>query len=80
MRAILIVPVIAGLLGAQPVDRTKPPQTPPLPAYHLPAVQESKLPNGLAVVLLEDARFPLITVRLGRVTRLFGHDPSVWPY
>ena len=22
----------------------------------------------------------LITVRLGRVTRLFGHDPSVWPY
>jgi hypothetical protein len=22
----------------------------------------------------------LITVRLGRVTRIFGHDPSVWPY
>jgi hypothetical protein len=22
----------------------------------------------------------LITVRLGRLTRIFGHDPSVWPY
>jgi zinc protease len=56
--------ISANLLVSQTVDRTKPPQTPPLPAYHLPAVFETKLPNGLSVVLLEDARFPLITVRL----------------
>lgn len=22
----------------------------------------------------------LITARLGRLTKVFGHDPSVWPY
>jgi zinc protease len=52
------------LVSAQMIDRTKPPETPPLPAYHLPPVHETKLPNGLSVVLLEDARFPLVTVRL----------------
>jgi zinc protease len=51
-------------LSAQTIDRTKPPDTPPLPAYHLPPVYETQLPNGLSVVLLEDARFPLVTVRL----------------
>ena len=55
----------AGVLTAQTVDRTKPPQTPALPVYHLPPVYETKLPNGLSVVLLEDARFPMLTVRLG---------------
>ena len=54
----------AGMLTAQTVDRTKPPQTPALPVYHLPSVYETKLPNGLSVVLLEDARFPMVTVRL----------------
>ena len=62
MRRILIhaavFAVSAKFLGAQAIDRAKPPETPPLPAYHLPAVFETKLPNGLAVVLLEDARFP----------------------
>jgi len=51
------------LLGQNP-DRTKPPQTPPLPVYRLPPVYETKLPNGLSIMLLEDARFPLVTVRL----------------
>src|SRR5437764_8112865 len=51
-------------LSAQTIDRTKPPETPPLPAFHLPALYETKLPNGLSVVLLQDARFPLVTVRL----------------
>jgi len=59
-----VFPAAAILLAAQTIDRTKPPQTPPLPAFHLPAVYETKLPNGLAVVLLEDPRFPLVTVRL----------------
>src|SRR5947209_2749429 len=51
-------------LAAQAVDRTKPPQTPPIPTYKLPPVEQSRLPNGLGVVLVEDSRFPLITLRL----------------
>lgn len=47
------------------MDRTKPPQTPELPPYKLPPVFETKLPNGLAVLLVEDGRFPIVTARLG---------------
>jgi len=65
MRRCLLVLAIAVLqLAAQTVDRTKPPQTPPIPSYKLPPVFETKLPNGLGIVLVEDARFPLVTVRL----------------
>jgi zinc protease len=56
--------LMAACLPAQTLDRTKPPETPPLPAYHLPSVFETKLSNGLSVVLVEDGRFPLVTVRL----------------
>ncbi len=55
----------AAALGAQSIDRTKPPVTPPIPDYKLPAAFETTLPNGLTVVLVEDSRFPLVTVRLG---------------
>lgn len=53
-------------LGAQPVaiDRTKAPETPPIPSYKLPPVFETRLPNGMGVVLVEDGRFPLVTARL----------------
>jgi zinc protease len=51
-------------MAAQPVDRTKPPETPPIPGYKLPPVYRGKLPNGLSIVLVEDARFPLVTARL----------------
>ena len=60
-----VLTLSATVLPAQTaIDRTKPPQTPPLPPFHLPAVFETKLSNGLSVVLLEDSRFPLVTVRL----------------
>jgi zinc protease len=49
---------------AQTVDRTKPPETPPIPTYKMPPLYQTKLPSGLTVVLIEDARFPLVTVRL----------------
>jgi len=65
MRARFTVLCLIGTaLMAQSVDRTKPPQTPPLPAFRLPPVSESQLDNGLAVALVEDPRFPLVTVRL----------------
>lgn len=50
--------------NGQKVDRSRPPETPPTPAYHMPPVHEEKLANGLTVVLLEDPRFPLVTARL----------------
>jgi zinc protease len=60
----LIALVTAMTLAAQKIDRTKPPETPPLPAFKLPALFETVLPNGLRVVLVEDKRFPLVTLRL----------------
>src|SRR5437764_6378463 len=64
MKTACYLVLMVGAAAGQSVDRTKPPQTPALPAYHLPPVSESKLDNGLSIVLLEDDRFPLITVRL----------------
>jgi zinc protease len=42
----------------------QPPVAPPLRPYKLPPVFETQLPNGLTVVLVEDTRLPLTTVRL----------------
>ncbi|HUI76388.1 MAG TPA: pitrilysin family protein [Bryobacteraceae bacterium] len=63
-KTLWILAITALGLAAQTVDRTKPPQTPPIPSYKLPPVSETKLPNGLGIVLVDDARFPLVTVRL----------------
>ncbi len=64
MRHFLVVLIAAAALSAQTLDRTKPPETQPLPAFKLPPVYETKLTNGLGIVLVEDPRFPLISVRL----------------
>jgi len=56
---------LAMILQAQNVDRSRPPQTPDLPVFKLPPVFETRLANGLEVLLVEDRRFPLVTVRLG---------------
>ena len=63
-RITLIALVTAMTLAAQKVDRTKPPETAPLPPFKLPSLFETTLPNGLRVVLVEDNRFPLVTLRL----------------
>ncbi len=49
---------------AQTINRTKPPETPPIPSFKMPPVHETTLPNGVSVVLVEDARFPLVSMRL----------------
>jgi zinc protease len=64
MRLVLMSLVAAPLLMAQMMDRTKPPQTPPVPEVSLPPVAESTLLNGLTIMLVEDNRFPLVTIRL----------------
>ncbi|MBZ5620340.1 MAG: insulinase family protein [Acidobacteriia bacterium] len=63
-RSLVIFALAAFSLAAQTVDRTKAPVTGPIPGYKLPPVFETKLPNGLGVVLVEDSRFPLVTARL----------------
>jgi zinc protease len=63
-RMLILAAAAAFVLAAQTVDRTKPPQTPAIPTYKLPPMEESKLPNGLGVLLVEDSRYPLVTVRL----------------
>jgi zinc protease len=55
---------IALPLVAQTVDLSKPPISRDPRPYKLPPVSETKLPNGLSVVLAEDVRFPLVTARL----------------
>jgi zinc protease len=62
--AVATILIASGALCAQTLDRTKAPGTPPIPEYKLPPVAETVLPNGLRVVMVEDARFPLATVRL----------------
>jgi len=65
MRCTILPFLFAGtMLMAQTIDRTKPPETPPVPSFKMPPAHESKLPNGLSVVLVEDARFPLVSMRL----------------
>lgn len=65
MRRLAIAVLSAAALAAQTVDRTRPPETPPLTPYKLPAVEEAKLANGLTVLVVRDTRFPLVTLRLG---------------
>jgi predicted Zn-dependent peptidase len=48
----------------QTIDRTTPPDTPPIPAYKMPPVHETRLRNGLSIIRVEDTRFPLVSFRL----------------
>lgn len=64
MKFFLFVLIAALPLAAQTVDLTKPPVSKDPRPYKLPPVFETKLPNGLTVLLAEDGRFPLVTARL----------------
>jgi zinc protease len=65
VRALAVAALIGCAMMAETVDRTKPPATPPLEAFRLPPLQEFRLANGLQVLLVNDARFPIVHVRLG---------------
>lgn len=78
MSKILAVGLLSWSLTAQTIDRTKAPVTPPIAGYKLPPISESKLPNGLTVVLVEDARFPLVSLRLS-FTAGSKYDPNDLP-
>lgn len=49
---------------AKTIDRTRPPETPPVPSFKMPPADQTRLENGLLVVLVNEPRFPLITARL----------------
>ncbi|HEY7838676.1 MAG TPA: pitrilysin family protein [Terriglobales bacterium] len=46
-------------------DMSQMPAVGPAPAYAPPRSQADQLPNGLKIVVVEDHRFPLVSVRLG---------------
>jgi predicted Zn-dependent peptidase len=60
------VAVLASLatLGAQNPDRSKPPALGPAPSLKLPAIQKTKLGNGLPVWIVEHHEVPLAQVNL----------------
>jgi len=60
-----ILALLAAAASAQTVDLTKPPETPPLADYKLPPVTLTRAANGLRVFVVEDKRFPIVTVRWG---------------
>jgi zinc protease len=45
--------------------RKKPPEAPAPRPFHLPKIESFKLANGLSVQLVEDHRYPLVTIALG---------------
>lgn len=65
MKRTAVCLILAALpLAGQTVDLSKPPVSPEPRPYKLPPVFETKLPNGLTVLLAEDRRFPLVTAQL----------------
>ncbi|SPE27483.1 putative Peptidase M16 domain protein [Candidatus Sulfopaludibacter sp. SbA3] len=77
-KSIAALALSALSLCAQNVDRTKAPATPPIPSYKLPPVFQTKLPNGLAIEIVEDARFPLVTARVNFMAGS-KFDPAAMP-
>jgi predicted Zn-dependent peptidase len=61
---IALLITVSAMLMAQTIDRTQPPPaTPPRPWKPAPMF-ETHLANGLDVILIDDARIPLVTARL----------------
>lgn len=63
MRALVLL-LCAASAAAAPVDMSRPPEVAPMRAVKLPPRAEWRLENGMTVVLVEDRRVPLVTVRL----------------
>ncbi len=57
--------LVAMMTFSQVIDRSRPPETPLLPTFRMPNVYEAELRNGLKILLVEDRRLPVVTLRLG---------------
>lgn len=62
----LLLPAAAQKAGpvAPPPFMLRPPAVGPVPTYTPPASVRDQLPNGLRIVVVRDARFPLVTAEL----------------
>lgn len=54
----------AGTMDAQQVDRTRPPQLAPAPAFRIPSARTARLPNGLELIVVEQRDVPVVDVTL----------------
>ena len=68
--ALCVTPLVLSAVASakadagQSPDRSKPPAVGPAPSLKLPAIQKSKLANGLAVWVVEHHEVPLVQVNL----------------
>ena len=60
----LAVAATASSVGAEEVDRTRPPELGPPPSLNLPTLERFELSNGLPVLLLEKHGVPVVQVNL----------------
>ncbi len=60
----LAATLVPALLGAQAVDRSKPPTLPPPPPLRPPAVESTTFANGLQLVVVEMHKVPVVDVSL----------------
>lgn len=58
------LPAPAQQTAATAPDMAHPPQVGPIPNYRPPASVQDQLPNGLHIIVVEDHRLPLVTLRL----------------
>jgi zinc protease len=71
---LLVILLSASALAGETLDRTKRPPGKPAPVIQLPAIQKTKLHNGLAVWLVEQHELPTVSFNLV-VQSGSDHDP-----
>lgn len=68
MRRLTAFPIAALLtvapLAAQEVEREKPPAAGPLRPFTVPAISETRLPNGIRLVVVERRALPVVQARI----------------
>ncbi|HEY4132452.1 MAG TPA: pitrilysin family protein, partial [Gemmatimonadaceae bacterium] len=73
-RSLVLLACASAALGAQDIDRSKRPETPPPPTFKFPKVASATLPNGLHLLVVEDHALPLVAVRA-----VIGADSTMDP-
>jgi predicted Zn-dependent peptidase len=72
----LAVLAVSVALGAQAPDRSKPPALGPAPQVKLPAIQKSRLSNGVPVWIVEMHKVPVVQVNLVVLTGSVDEQPG----
>ena len=64
MGLVGVAAVAAGLAAQERPDRSKPPIPGPIPTLHVPTIQKRSLDNGLAILIVEQHKVPVVEVQL----------------